>query len=130
MSNDEQSIRDLIARWREATLSGDLSRVLELMAEDVVFLTAGRPPMRGRAEFASRAAGNPPGMKVEQEIEEIRVEGNFAYAWTRLTVAMTPPGGVTARRSGQTLSIFRKEADGRWVLFRDANLLAPEPATM
>jgi len=28
------------------------------------------------------------------------------------------------RRSGHTLSILRKEKDGRWVLMRDANLLA------
>jgi three-Cys-motif partner protein len=30
------------------------------------------------------------------------------------------------RRSGYTLSIFRKNDDGKWVLFRDANLLAAE----
>jgi hypothetical protein len=29
------------------------------------------------------------------------------------------------RRSGYTLSIWRKQASG-WVIFRDANLLAPE----
>ncbi len=27
-------------------------------------------------------------------------------------------------RSGYTLTILRKEPDGRWVIFRDANLLA------
>ncbi len=31
------------------------------------------------------------------------------------------------RRAGHTLSIFRKLADGRWVLARDANLLALQP---
>ena len=30
------------------------------------------------------------------------------------------------RRSGYTLTLLRKEPDGRWVLFRDANLLTPE----
>ena len=39
-------------------------------------------------------------------------------------VATTPlQGGVTTRREGNVLSVFRKEPDGRWVLFRDANLL-------
>ena len=28
-------------------------------------------------------------------------------------------------RSGYTLTILRKEPDGRWLLVRDANLLAP-----
>jgi ketosteroid isomerase-like protein len=31
------------------------------------------------------------------------------------------------RRSGPTLSIFRRLGDGRWVLARDANLLTVEP---
>ena len=37
MQNDEQSIRDLVAKWQSATAAGDLSRILPLMAEDVVF---------------------------------------------------------------------------------------------
>jgi hypothetical protein len=28
------------------------------------------------------------------------------------------------RRSGYTLSILRKQPDGKWVLWRDANLVA------
>jgi ketosteroid isomerase-like protein len=37
---------------------------------------------------------------------------------------MTPPGGKPVRRAGYTLTILRKEPDGRWRLARDANLLA------
>ena len=33
---------------------------------------------------------------------------------------MTPPGGEPPRRAGYTLTILRKEADGRWRLARDA----------
>jgi ketosteroid isomerase-like protein len=29
------------------------------------------------------------------------------------------------RRSGYMLTLFRKNPDGRWLLARDANLLAP-----
>jgi hypothetical protein len=39
---------------------------------------------------------------------------------------VTPAGGqAMLKRSGYTLSILRKEEDGRWLLVRDANLLAP-----
>jgi len=34
--------------------------------------------------------------------------------------------GKPVRRSGYTLTILRKERDGRWRLARDANLLAAE----
>jgi uncharacterized protein (TIGR02246 family) len=52
MSTDEQAIRDRVALWHSATATGDIDTVMGLMAEDVVFLVAGRPPIRGRAAFA------------------------------------------------------------------------------
>ena len=33
-------------------------------------------------------------------------------------------GGVPVKRAGPVLSILRKQADGRWVIVRDANMLA------
>jgi ketosteroid isomerase-like protein len=41
-------------------------------------------------------------------------------------MTMTPPKGNIVRRSGNTLSILRKEPDGKWVMIRDANMLAAE----
>ena len=43
----------------------------------------------------------------------------------RLEMPITPAGGgAPVRRSGYTLTILRKRADGRWVIARDANLLS------
>ena len=45
--------------------------------------------------------------------------------WTKLAVIMTRPGGAApVRRAGHTLSILKKQ-NSKWVLVRDANLLAP-----
>lgn len=129
MSDDEQAIRDLVATWLRATAAGDLSLILSLMAEDVVFLMPGRPPIRGREEFAalSRAAGNRFRIQAHSEFGEVMVYGDWAHCWTHLSVTMIPvQGGPAVRRSGHTLSILRKRPDGSWVLARDANMLAPE----
>lgn len=48
MQNDEQAIRHLIEKWHAATAVGDLTQILGLMADDVVFLTPGQPPMLGK----------------------------------------------------------------------------------
>lgn len=130
MPNDEQEIRDLVSTWMAATRSGDTETVLNLMADDVVFLVPGQPVMR-KADFAAaaRAQSAPGGPKFEgtSEIQEIKVLGDWAFMWTRLTVVVTPPGGAQATtRSGHTLSVLKKER-GKWVLARDANLLAPAP---
>jgi uncharacterized protein (TIGR02246 family) len=127
MDRDEQAIRDLVQTWMRASTAGDLDRVLELMDDDVVFLGPGRPPMRGKAAFAeaSRAMAN---MHIDghAEIHEVRIFGDWAYCWNELSVAATPSGGKTVRRSGPALSILHKQPDGRWVIVRDANMLAPE----
>ena len=132
MTNDEQQIRQLVATWLDATKKGDLSTVLGLMADDVVFLVPGQPPMIGRAGFeaATNAQATPgaarPRFEGSSEIQEIKVFGEWAYLWQRLRVVAFPPDGSSPiARAGHTLSIFRKQA-GTWVLARDANMLAPE----
>jgi uncharacterized protein (TIGR02246 family) len=125
MQNDEQAIRELVATWLSASKAGDNEKVLSLMAEDVVFLVPGQPPMRGKAAFAAGQAGlRQFDIDATSEIQEIKVLGEWAYLWTNLSVAVTPrAGGAPVKRSGNTLSILKKEA-GAWVLFRDANMLA------
>ena len=132
MTDDEQQIRQLVADWLEATKKGDLSTVLGLMAEDVVFLVPGQPPMIGRAGFeaATKAQTTPastrPRFEGTSEIQEIHVFDDWAYLWQRLRVTTFPPdGSAPIARAGHTLSIFRKQA-GKWLLARDANMLAPE----
>lgn len=129
MQNDEQSIRELVAEWHNAAAAGDLSKLLNLMAEDVVFYVVGQPPMRGREAFAAAFRAVVQHVRIDSTamIEEIQVAGNFAHLANYLTVTMTPlQGGSIMRRSGYTLTILRKEPDGRWVLYRDANMLTPE----
>ena len=127
--NDEQQIRDLITTWLRVSAEGDISQILPLMTEDVVFLVAGQPPMRGRDAFAASFAGWQGKFSLETncEIQEIQVSGNLAYSWTRLSVTMTPvAGGPANRRSGNTLTVLRKNAEGNWQIFRDANLLSED----
>ena len=126
MQGDEEQIRDLVARWMEASKAGDVQGVLDLVTDDVVFLLPGRDPMR-RDEFAAalQAQSQPPRPLVEgdSDIQEIQVLGDWAFMWTRLRVKVTPADGSRAiERNGHTLTVLRKDG-GRWRLARDANLL-------
>jgi len=38
-------------------------------------------------------------------------------------MTITPERGAPVHRAGYTLTILRKQEDGRWVLARDANLV-------
>ena len=128
MQDDEQQIRELVRQWMQATKAGDTQKVLGLMADDVVFLVPGRPPMR-KAEFAAIAAEQAkpgaPSIDGTSEIQEIKVVGDWAFMWTKLRVTVRPGDDAPAViRAGHTLSVLKKEA-GRWILARDANLLTP-----
>jgi uncharacterized protein (TIGR02246 family) len=126
MSEDERAIREVIATWMRASAEGDSETVLGLMADDVVFFVAGHPPF-GKREFAA-AQGGLAGSRIEatSNVREVHVSGDWAFCSTDLRVEMTPAGGEPVRRSGNTLSVFQRLTDGRWVLARDANLLAVE----
>jgi uncharacterized protein (TIGR02246 family) len=127
MTDDERAIRQLVETWLAASTGGDLETVLSLMTDDVVFMVPGRKPF-GKEAFAAASEGMKHMLiQATGEIEEIRVLGDWAYLRNRLEMAITPPGGAAPmRRSGYTLTILRRESDGRWRLARDANLLTEE----
>ena len=129
MTDDERAIRNVVDTWLAASKAGDLATVLSLMTDDVLFLTPGQPPF-GKEAFAKMSEG----MKDVQvdgasDIQEVQVFGEIAYLRNALRIVITMPDGKVARRSGQTLTILRKEADGKWRLVRDANLVMAEAAT-
>ena len=123
MTDDERAIRELVETWLTASKAGDTEGVLALMGDDVLFLTPGREPF-GKEEFRAQSeALKNVTMDGRAEVREIEVHGDLA--WIRNHIDLTVTGeGQSKERSGYTLTILKKGADGQWRLFRDANLLS------
>jgi uncharacterized protein (TIGR02246 family) len=131
MHTDEQSIRRLFAEWQSATEEGDVERLGPLLADDVVFLTPGQQPMRGRESFLEAFRESMTQYRIEAagDIKELHVADNMAWCWSHVSVTATPHrNGLPMRRSGNTLTILRKREDQGWVIVRDANMLTSQPA--
>jgi uncharacterized protein (TIGR02246 family) len=123
VSDDERAIRALVQEWMRASKAGDTAAVLDLMTDDVLFMTPGAEPF-GKDAFRERAASlNAVEIDGHAETLEIEVLGDRAWLRNRLEMTMTPAGGEARRRSGYTLTILKQGGDGRWRLFRDANLV-------
>lgn len=124
MSPDERAIRDLVNNWMKASRAGDIATVLSLMSDDAIFMVPGREPF-GKQTFAANSRSMD-GVRLEgaADIRELKVLGDWAYLRNYIEIAITPPGSETVRRSGYTLTILRKEPDGKWLLARDANLVS------
>ncbi|AIO40642.1 hypothetical protein DM40_1452 [Burkholderia cenocepacia] len=124
MTEDERAIRELVETWFVSSRRGDLATVLDLIADDAIFMVAGKPPFDKAAFAAASRDGAAPKVDGRYRIDELRVAGDWAYMRNFIEIDVTPPDGDTLRRSGHTLTIFRK-TDGRWRLTRDANLVTP-----
>lgn len=122
----EQEIRQVMDEWRRLTAQGDLDGLLALTTFDVVFLTPGNAPIR-RKEFAEgfREVSAKARIESTQDVRDIRVSGDIAYAWSELSVVLTPNDDVGRKweNSGHVLSVFHRSATGKWLLARDANLM-------
>jgi uncharacterized protein (TIGR02246 family) len=123
MQSDEQAIRDLVKTWLVASKTGDLTTVLSLMDDDVVFMVPGKPPF-GKEAFAA-SSKELKNVRIEgiSDIQEIQVLDDWAWMRSHLKVTITHPSGATSMRSGYTLTILRKQRGGNWVIARDANML-------
>lgn len=127
MSPDEQAIRELHVTWIAAVNAGDLDRLLSLMADDVVFLNPGKAPF-GRTGFGPNFTDAHQRLLVHctSELEEVVVVGKVAYTRSRDALSVTPRGGGNATQlSGDRITIYRQQPDGRWLLARDAHTLVP-----
>src|SRR5271154_7425179 len=112
MTDDARQIRELIDSWIEASNAGDVPALMDMMTDDVIFMTPGRPPF-GKAEFAAdseRVKGA--AIDARAEVQEIEVFGPRAYIRNHVRVELTSPGQAPKRVSGYAMSVLRKEADG------------------
>lgn len=134
MESDEAAIRAWQEQWLQRSMAGEVDAMVDLMSEDVVFYVVGRPPIRGRNAFLDlmRAGVGTVEMESTATMEEVTIVGDVAYCASKLRVSMKAVGdshpGSEMRRAGYALSILRRQGDGRWVLVRDANMLALEPS--
>lgn len=124
MSDDKREIRDLVDSWMAASKAGDLETIMDLMTDDVLFMTPGNEPF-GKEQFgaASKAMAGTM-MDGQASIQEVEVIGDWAWVRNHIDLRITPQDGAEIHRSGYTLTILRKGNDGRWRLFRDANLVS------
>ena len=126
MTNDERTIRNLVATWMTASEQGHLQAVHDLMDDDMIFTVPGAEPF-GKEKFAAMFKGmKDVRMQATADIRELRVLGDWAFVRNFIELTITSPGGSPQRRAGYTLTALGKTPDGRWVLLRDANLVTPQ----
>jgi uncharacterized protein (TIGR02246 family) len=123
--DDEQAIRDSVETWLAASKKGDLSTLLDLLADDVLFIVPGKEPFGKDAFAAAQEQMKDVELDARIDIKEIEVAGDWAWMRSFLDLTFTREG-KSAKHSGHILNIWQKNSAGRWVIKRDANFVKPE----
>jgi ketosteroid isomerase-like protein len=110
---DEDAILEIWSTYTEARVAGDAETWLSLWDEEGMRLPPGAPAV----DFATFAPGTPerfakPPASMEIKSEEIVVTDDWAFSRGNFT--------VNDALEGKFLTIFRRQDDGSWRIYRDA----------
>lgn len=128
MSPDEPSLRQVHADWIAAVNAGDLDRLNALMADDVLFLNPGQAP-QGRDGFPAgfQAAHQRFELVCRSRLDEVEIATALAVLRCWDSLHLRPrDGGAAIAMAGHSLWVFRRQADGRWLLARAIHNLQNE----
>lgn len=90
MTEDEGAIRQLVATWVTASQAGDTQTVLDLMADDVLFLVPGQKPFGKETSKAVSEKLKKFRVLITSDIQELEGTGNWAWLRNYLALEMTP----------------------------------------
>ena len=114
------------AVWREyeaSQIAGDPDRWIALWAEDGVQLPPGSPPVVGKEAIDARDRSDLEVNDYSQFVitnREVEVNGDLAFARGDFMVTVAPKsGGDPMDFEGKYMTIFRRQPDGSWKIYRD-----------
>jgi len=118
---DIAAIKSIGPALDETVLAGDWGAVLELFAEDILLMPPNGSVIQGRATMKEYVESLPITF-TEHKVELVEIDGygDLAYARGTLAEAYTIPGlAEPIEDVGKLLFIFRKQADGSWLIAVD-----------
>src|SRR5678815_4832724 len=103
--------------------SNDLNQMLDVLTDDVVFLSAHEAPMVGKAAVRPWLEAYLKAYKThwDKPVQEFIVNGDWAIERYSYTSTDTPiGGGDVVTDTGWGLVLYHHDADGKWRVARDA----------
>ena len=118
-----KAVEDTFATYTSANVKGDVDLYLSLWDENGVKMSPGKPAVYGKkaiGEGKRKSAEKWAYVSQNVKIEEVQLSGNLGFArGTYTTSSKAKTGGATSDADGKFLTIFKKQADGSWKIFRD-----------
>jgi uncharacterized protein (TIGR02246 family) len=120
-ANAEASIRRVGQEWAEHWNAGELEKLVAAYAEDAVYMPPHHGALHGREAIREYLKG-PIGHGVTDliyEVTYIKRSGGLAYDVGRYSMSIPQDGGARQDR-GKYLTVWKRQADGRWKIVADS----------
>jgi uncharacterized protein (TIGR02246 family) len=134
MTTDERAIRNLSRDFVAAVRAKNLEAILDMVTDDAIFLPPGTPEVRGKQAVAEMYGGFFARFAVVEQtaaLEEVKVSGEWAFAWGTDEILATPAsGGPAMRTRGKSMIVLQRGTDGAWRFARGINNMMPEAVTV
>jgi uncharacterized protein (TIGR02246 family) len=117
-----ESIRGIEASWVKDIASRDVDKWVSYYAEDGTILLPNSPPVTGRDNIRASLKGRlaDPNFSLTFRPGKIEASGNLAYVQGAYASTRTDPQTMEAiQDQGKYVTVYRKEADGRWKAVQD-----------
>jgi uncharacterized protein (TIGR02246 family) len=118
---DQVAIRNLVEQYLRAWNASDLTAIGAFFAEDVVEMRTDGAPFEGRKAVLDSLGSFLAQFKATQSapVIEVGVEGNLAFARGTWSIRLAPKaGGAEATRTGTWMTLFKRQADESWKIWR------------
>lgn len=134
-ANDDESAKEILERrigeWTAASESQDLEALLDLIADDAVFLAPGAPPVQGKPAVESMFRGVWAKVKEHKQnfvIQEAWREGDSLFAWGEDSATILLTGAPEpVHYKGHGVMILKRHLDGSWRFARGINNMMRKP---
>jgi ketosteroid isomerase-like protein len=119
--DDVKAIQKLGEEYFAGANAGDLDRRMATMASDAIIMPPDRPSILGKEEVRRLSREYSATFESEYSLvyDEIETAGNWGFARATVTGTRTPKsGGAVEKVIWKNLWIVKRQADGKWELWR------------
>jgi ketosteroid isomerase-like protein len=123
------AVEEIFATYSSANMKKDTDGWISLWDEKGVKMVPNLPAIIGKSaigELKRKKNNNPDDLTMEIIVEDSQVAGEFGFAHGTYSSSVKPAGGGdTKSKIGKFLTIFKKQDDGSWKIYRDS--VSPNP---
>ena len=116
---EKTKIEDASKAFADALPTGDAEAILKNCTSDAIEMPPNVPAVTGHDDLVKYIKDLPKITSFKMHNEEVEGSGDLAYARGTYVIEATMPDGSPLHDEGKYIDIWRRQADGSWLMSRD-----------